>query len=198
MTSKDDEKMPEPSGIRKSNAKERKMLFKKKKGVLKEYFKAVDFKEPAMILLMRGNKAKFFENVTKGEFKFTGSDGEEKKINIAPPYYNFPYGDKTFKAYVCHEDFPNPLPPDPLITGEMLNIAVDKTLNDYKKWQSKEIQAKGEFWFKVGGAIALIIGAVALYRILVPQDTSGNVERAAGEAINNTVNGAVNQSPTLL
>ena len=114
-------------------------------------------------------KVEFFEEATKGQFVYQHSDGEERYITLNPRWLQtFDYGKKTFRGYICHEDHPYPLPEEPTVTAEMTGIAVEKTLNDVKKWKTKELSEKTKMWQTIFFGIAMIIAAAALYRTLVP------------------------------
>lgn len=155
--------------MKKSEAKKIRMLLKKKKGILKKYYDTIPFTEPAMLLMRRGNKSEFYEKATQGEFNFTHTDGTERFITLNPKWLQtIPYGPKTFRMYICHEDHPTPLPNDPIITAEMMNIGINKTLHDIKKWKAEEIKAKGDFIWKVLIGIAIIIAAYGVYKIMLP------------------------------
>lgn len=155
--------------MKQTKAQNRKTLFKKKKKLFKEYYDTVDFKEPIIILMRRTQNAEFFENATQGEFTYKHSDETERKILLNTKYLQtFPYGKKNFKGYICHEDSPLPLPAEPEVTAETIGIAIDKTLNDIKKWKAEEWKAKGDFYWKLALGIVAIIGIYILYKLLIP------------------------------
>jgi hypothetical protein len=79
----------------------------------------------------------------------------------------FEYGKNQFKGFVCHEDFPMPLPEDPVLTTEMMGIVIEKTLNDMKKWKTEEWKAKTNFYWKVIIGIAILAGMYILYKMLI-------------------------------
>lgn len=179
--------------MQKTEAKRIKTLFKKHKGLIKDHQKTANFKEPILILMRRGNKAEFYEKANTGEFTFEHSDGTTRHILINQKnLQTFDYGQKTFRGYICHEDTPIPLPEEPIVTSELLNIAINKTLNDIKKWKAEETKAKGELIWKAGLAIAVIILAYAMYTLLKPEapptqivQTLGSTATAAAHAIKN-------------
>lgn len=180
--------------MKKQEAKKIQMLFKKHKGLIKQYYGVANFKEPILILMRRGNKAEFFEKANAGEFTFEHSDGSERHIILNPKnLQTFDYGAKTFRGYICHEDFPLALPEEPIVTTELFNIAIQKTLNDIKKWKTEEIKARSDMFWKIGLAIAVVILAYAMYTMLKPADTvitQGTVQ-VIKEVVKNGTNVAV-------
>lgn len=160
----------EQQETKKSKATRINKLFKKHKRLLKDKEAIGEFKEPIIQLIKRGNKVEWYEDATKGQFEYENSDGETRHITLNPHYQlTFDYGGKIFRGYICHEDYPIPLPAEPLVQAEMFHIAIDKTLNDMRKWKAEEISAKAGFWFKVLGGVALIILAYAIYKLLVKE-----------------------------
>lgn len=165
-----------------SDATKRKMIFKKYKGFMKSYMETANFKEPILILMKRSGKAEFYENANKTKFAFTDTEGNQKEILLNPSQIQtFDYGKKEFKGYICHEDFATPLPERPLMTLEMIQLAIDKTLNDIKKWKADELKATGQMYWKIFGGIALLIGMFILYKMVVapPQVVYQTVQPAA-------------------
>lgn len=158
------EKLPE------SKAKRIRTLFTKQKKLLGHYYKAVEIKPPFLELMRNNGDVEFYEEATKGKFKFTHSSGEEREIYLIPSrQVRKTYLDKDMKGYICHEDNPLPLPTDPILTIETLELVVDKTLNDVRKWKAEEYEAKGDFvksfvWIIVAVGIIYI-----LYKLIVPQ-----------------------------
>lgn len=152
-----------------SKAEQRQTLFKKYQKLLFAYQETAEFKEPILQLMRRNNTVDFFENTTEGEFKYTHSDGTDRTIILTTKnLLSFPYGKKTFKGYVCHEDYPLPLPEDPIITTEQMQTVIDKALNDIKKWKAQEINAKTKMIWTIGLTICAVIGLYILFRIMVP------------------------------
>jgi hypothetical protein len=183
--------------IKLSKAQERKVLFKKKKNIFQSYYDTADFKEPVLILMRRNQNAEFFENATQGEFPYEHSDGTERKIYLNTKYLqSFPYGKKVFKGYICHEDNPLPLPAEPEITAETVGLAIDKTLNDIKKWKAEEWKAKGEFYWKIAIGVVAIIGMYILYKLLINPTPDGS-ETAVATTVKNTTVQVINQTPTV-
>lgn len=173
-----------------SEAKEIHMLLKKYKKLIGTYYKRATFKEPCMILMRRTGKAKFYENVTQGDFKFEHSDGKERIIWIDTRFLQtMEYGKDDFKFYLCHEDNSTPLPEQPIITSELMMIAHEKALQDIHNWQAKEIKARGEFWFKIGLGIAIIVGAIALLLMFKPDLIETLMgQKTVQTAVNTTIN----------
>lgn len=163
-----------------SDATQRKTIFKKYKQLIGSYLETANFKEPIALLMRRSRKVDFYENVTQGEFEFEHSDGTQKRIMIKTQFQqDFDYGKKTFKGYILHEDYPTPLPEDPIITNEMISIAIDKTLNDIKKWKAEEIKAQTNFWKTILWGIAILGIVYILYKLLiVPPSTPQQIAQA--------------------
>jgi hypothetical protein len=146
-----------------------KNLFIKHKAFLRTKYGTMQFKEPVMLFERRSGEVEFYEKVTVGLFDYRHSDGSQRFIILTPQRQKrFGFGDKQFKGYYCHEDFPLPLPMDAFLTTEQLNIAIEKALTEIKQWESKTIKARGDIIWKVLIGIAVIIAAYALFRLLVP------------------------------
>ena len=167
--------------------KKREMIFKKNKKVFRGYFETAEFDEPIVILLRRNNRAEFIEDQTSGKFKYTHSSGEEREIPLPQKsMITFPYGNKTFKGFILHEDYGTPLPEDPVVVAELFQISTDKTLNDIKKWKTDEIKATGNMYKNILYGIALIGGVYVLYRLLVPTPAPAVVEQAVVQTVVNS------------
>lgn len=180
---------------RKSRAQRIDQLFLKYKKWFKETYETKDFKSPVMFFEKRSGEVEFYENVTTGLFEYKHSDGTTRFIIIIPSKQKkFGFANKTFKGYWCHEDYPLPLPEDPFLTVEQLNIAVEKALADVKEWKAKELKAKGDWWWKIGAGIALVIAAYTLFRLLVPQAPDEQIIRHVYE----TAEMAKNTTVTIL
>lgn len=148
-----------------------KLLIKKKK-LFQNKTTTIPFKEPTLFLIKKDRTVEFYEKATSGTFKYEHSDGEEREIILDPRYkLHFPMGDQTFTGYILHEDNPIPLPQDPVLTSEIYNISIDKTLNDIKKWKATEYTAKGNMIWKIALGICAIIGMYILYTIFAPPPT---------------------------
>lgn len=156
----------------KSEAKRIKELFRKRKKFLKSYYDVAPFEEPVMFFDKRGGKTEFYEKVTAGMFEFTHSDGSTRFIIVDPnTQRTFGFGNRSFKGYWASEDYPMTGRPDPLLTSEQVNMIVEKSLTDMKKWKAQEKRAQGDMWLKIGLGIAVIIGAYAVFKLLVPTST---------------------------
>lgn len=157
---------------KKSQATRIKDLFTKHRKYLQTTYQTAEFKEPIMFFERRSGEVEWHENVTAGLFGYTHSEGTKRYIVLTPSKQKkFGFANKKFKGYWCHEDYPLPLPQDPYMTSEQLNIIVEKSLNDINKWRAKDYKAKGDMWWKIGLAIAAIIAAAALFVTLKPQST---------------------------
>lgn len=180
--------------IKKSEAKQIRKLFSKHKKLIRTYKRTVDFKEPILILMRKAGKAEFYEKATSGEFNYVHSDKTNRTIILNTRQLQvFDYGNKTFKGYICHEDFPTALPDSPTLNSEMFTIAVEKTLADIKKWKAEELKQKGQFVWKLLIGIAAIILAYAMYKLLLPQQVT-----TAAPVIKDTVVQVINNTPTIL
>lgn len=178
-------KTPIPKPERRSKAKKAEVLFKKHKGLIKEYYRFVPFDEPIMIFIRRTGKAEWHEKVTLGQYNFTHSNGEQRYIIIDRNQIEFKVGDKKFKGYICHEDHPFPLPEEPLLTTEMFDITIDKTLHDRKDWETKLTREKGKLIWTIAISIAIIIAAYAVFRMVVPAQETQIVTQAALDTVMN-------------
>lgn len=145
------------------------LLFKKIKGLIKKKKKLVQFKQPVLFLIRLNNRVEFYEKATGTEFTYEHSNGEQTKIILdQAQQLTFDYGSDTFKGYICHEDEAMPYPHRPILYAQTLQTLLDKIMNDIKNWKAKEWEAKGSMFWKIGLAIAGIILAFALYKLLVP------------------------------
>lgn len=174
-----------------SRAKRIKILLKNYDGRFKSYQDLANFKEPVLFLMRNNRKVEFHDNATQGKFLFTHTDGKERSIELSPQFmHTFDYGKKTFKGYVCHEDYPTPLPEVPVITGDIFGMAIDKTLNDMKKWKAEETRAIGDMWMKIGIGIAIVIGAFAVFKLLFPSASLAFWNSGGKEAVQAVGEGA--------
>ena len=173
-----------PNLDRKATYEKRHTLFKKKKGLFKDYQHTADFKEPIGILLRRGRKAEWLEDLKQGTLVVDHSDGTTRPIILDTKYLiAFPYGKKVFQGYLLHEDFPTPLPPDPVLTAETVGHTIDKTLNDMKKWKAEEWQAKGDYYWKLFAGVGMLIGLYLLYKLLFDPTPVGQEVQVIKETI---------------
>lgn len=152
-----------------SKAKRIKILLKNYQGRFKSYQEMANFKEPVMMLIRNSRKVEFYDDVTSGWFEFIHSDGSGRRIKLSPEFLQtFDYGKRIFKGYICHEDYPTPLPEKPVVTAEQFQWAIDKTQNDLQNWRSKELTAKGIMWYKIIIGVAILIGVIGFVKLIVP------------------------------
>ena len=141
-----------------SKARRIKLLLKKYDKTFKAHMEMSNFKEPVVFLMKRNRKVEFYENATQGSFKFERTDGREGNIELAPEFlHTFDYGKRTFKGYLCHEDYLTPLPESPVIMADMFNIAQEKTLHDVRKWKKDEQAGIGLKWKQILIGIAILV-----------------------------------------
>jgi len=171
-------------------------LFNKHKKWLKAYYSVVPFKEPIMFFERRSGEVEFHEDATAGVFEFTHSDKSKRFIILTPQKQKkFGFGNRMYRGYFCHEDYPLPLPQDPFLTSEQVNVIVDKSLNDMKMWKAKEIKASAEYWKAIGLAVAGIILAMAIYRMFAPSAPS---PPSVVQSVKDTAINTLNMSKTIL
>lgn len=147
----------------KSRAKRIKTLLKKRETLLKKKYETVEFKSPVVFLMRNNGKTDFYEDATVGEWKFTHTNGEEKKVILDPSLQTtFNYGKTAFKGYIIQEDEKLPYPHNPLIYAQQWEMYSDKMLNDIRKHKAEEYKGMGSLIMKIAMAIALIIGVLAV------------------------------------
>jgi hypothetical protein len=152
-----------------SQAKRIRTLFTKQKKLMGSYYKAVDFEEPFAELIRNNGETELYEKATKGVFKFTHSSGEEREIFLTPSkQIRRTFLDRSSKGYILHEDNPLPLPENPILTVETMNLAIEKTLNDIRKWKAEEYEAKSDFVKSFAWILGIAIAGWILYKLLVP------------------------------
>lgn len=152
---------------KKSQAQKRLTLFVKHKKWLKAHYETTDFTEPVLFLERRSGEVEFYEKATAGLFNYQHSDGNTRFIVLTPnKQKKFGFANRKFRGYYCHEDYPLPLPQDPLITCEQVNILIEKSLNDIQKWKTEATKAKTKMIWVILGGIAVIILAMAMYKML--------------------------------
>ena len=102
-----------------------------------------EHKEPVLMLMRNTRKVEWYDDASKGWFRFTHTDGTERRIKLSPEFlHSFDYGSKNFRGYLLHEDHPTPLPQKPVVTVETFQMAIDKTQHDLQNWRSKELTAR--------------------------------------------------------
>lgn len=153
---------------RKSEAKRIQETVLKYKKWHKTKYETTPFQEPVLELLRNTGEIELYEKATAGKFTYTHSDGKERFIILNPrDQYKTGYAERKYKKYICHEDYPTPLPTRPLITTEEMVILEEKTLNDVKKLQAALETATGKKWLQFGKTVAIIIGIIALAYIAI-------------------------------
>lgn len=150
-----------------SYATRKRIIFKKQKRLFKAKQKLAHFEEPILILMRSTGKAEWYENATGGKFTFTHSNKEERFIILDQSFMQtFEYGGNTFKGYICHEDFPTPLPDNPIVTTELVAIMYEKVLNDISKWKVEQEKAKALKIRSWAILLAVAGGIILLYIVL--------------------------------
>lgn len=180
---------------KKSEAKRIKNIMYRMKGWRKNKKKITKAKQPVMFFRRRTGDTEIYEKVTSGIFEYKHTDGEERYIIVNPKdQEKVGWGDIAFKAYFAHEDYPTTSLPEPLINTEQMNTIIEKSLQDLKKYKAQELKYKGRAWLYIAAAIGLIIMAFALYKLLVPQNTTTIIQAGttAGQLIQQ------NMTPTIL
>lgn len=195
-----DEKEP------KSRARRIKMLLKKNKKIFKSKQVLIDFTEPVLMLIRRSRAVEFYEDASKGTFRFKHSDKKDREIYLEPSsQVSFDYGKRKFKGYICHEDYPLPLPENPLVTVETVNMIVEKSMMDTRKLDEKKELLKIKtlkvlIWAVAGGVVLYILYKAHLFDRIVTMLTgsqpavntgtvrtenvsSGNILEIAGQVV---------------
>lgn len=142
-------------------------LFKKEKKLLWEAQRLALFKEPILILLRRSGIAEFYEGIDGSTYEYTHSSGEKRYFILKGGLYTFDYANKGFRAYICHEDHPLPLPEDPILTSEQFAMAIDKAIHDHESYKSKKLSDKGEMWLKILKGVGLVLAIYLGYKFLL-------------------------------
>lgn len=150
-----------------SKAKRIKLLFKQYDKTFKSYQEMSDFKEPIVFLMRRNRKVEFHDKATEGTFMFKHSNGKDLGIVLEPQYlHTFDYGKKTFKGYILHEDYPNPLPEEPTVSSDLYLISMDKALHDIRKHKADEEKAIGLKWKQILIGLGIVIAIIGGIKIL--------------------------------
>jgi len=148
-----------------SRASKIKTLIKKNKGIFKDKESMVSFKEPVLMLMRRSRNVEIFEDASKGKFIFKHSDGKNREIYLEPSsQVSMDYARRKVRMYWCHEDFPLPLPENPLLTAETVNMIVEQSMIDTKRLDERnaEIRMKNVKMFLM--MLFGIIGAIILWK----------------------------------
>lgn len=144
-----------------SRAKRVRMLLKKNEAVFKDKQALTEFKEPVAFLRRRSGATEIYEDASKGSLVFKHSDGSDREIYLEPSSQGtMDYGKRKFKYYFCHEDYPLPLPENPLVTADTINAIVEKSTMDMRKLNERRETLKLKT-IKLLGLLAL--GAALLY-----------------------------------
>lgn len=141
-------------------------LFKKHKGLIRNYNDTANFKEPVLIVIRRSGKVEFYEDITTTHYDYTHSDGTERFFILERPL-SFEYGSKEFLGFICHEDIPLPLPQSPLITTEQITVLIEKTISDRNKYLAKQQELSNDRIIKYGIFVAICVGCYILYYIMI-------------------------------
>lgn len=153
---------------KKSQATRIKNVMVKYKGWRKARYETTNFQDPVLFFIRRSGETEIYENATSGNFNYIHSDGSRRFINIIPSkQLKMGFADRKIKYYWCHEDFPFPLPESPEITTQQVNDIIEKSQADIRKWETQQLRAKGDYWWKIGGAIAIIIAVAGLIKIAI-------------------------------
>lgn len=175
------------------------MLLKKKETLFRDILDLADFKEPVVFLMRNNRKVEFYENATKNDFEFDKGDEEVGIIKLNPQYlHTFNYGKRTFRGYICHEDYPMPLPENPIMTAEMFSNTIDKTLMDIKSWKAKELEAKVSLRWALWGGIGLILLILAIFGKDLISFVTGIFGIGGAETVVNSVNTTIQNVPVVL
>lgn len=179
-----------------SKAKKIKLLFKTYEKTFRSYKDMSDFKEPVVFLIRRTRKVEFFDNATTGEFTFEHSNKKDRTIELEPQFlHTFDYGKRTFKGYILHEDYPRPLPEEPIVNSELYLISMDKALHDIRKHQADLERGIGLKWKQILIGLAILAGVIFGIQLLakimgfdIDLFPFGNKEtaQAVGTAVTNT------------
>lgn len=157
-------------------------LILKKKATLGTIQGLTNFKEPVGFLIRRNREIEFYENLTGDRFNYEHSNGEERYIELSINQLEFPYAGKKVRTYIMQEDNRYPLPNQPILEAERIEIAIEKVSNDFKKWSAKEWEAKGDYWWKIALGIAVVIGVYVLAKLVLPSGDT-NVEQSIAQPV---------------
>ena len=132
-------------------------------------------------LLRENNKIEFYEN-PENPFIFLHSDGRKRTIYLnVNGRYQCKYGKDVFYTYLCHENIPTPLPEDPLITTEQMNMNNDRAMQIMEEWKMKGLDGKRKLIVDtikaVGLLIGISVGAYILYKNVCPNEFTSRSNR---------------------
>lgn len=181
---------------KKQTAERRKILLRKHSKWYKSYYERSEFKEPVCFLMRRGKKVEWYEDVKAGEWVIEHTDGKPRTLFMDPIYIrSFDYGKQTFNGYIAHEDFPLPLPENPTLTAELTGIALEKTLNDIKKWKAEELRAQANFYKTIFYGVAILGVIYILYKMLIDKGNTQGVTQVV-QVVNDSVKNAAQAAAT--
>lgn len=145
-------------------------------------------KQPIVHLIRRTGKVEIREKETGNRFNFKHTSGEDRYILLDPTkkLYWEEQG-KPCVGYILHEDYPVPLPANPVVATELLETVIEKVLNDERKYREREMKAKGKMWFYILIGIAIVIGVIYFGRSLLPP----SAETQVVEVIRTNVSGVL-------
>lgn len=143
-------------------------IFMKEKGRIFTKQKLAVFKEPVALLMRKTGMVEFYENVKGDELAFEDANGHDLAIALSPEFLQtFEYAGTTFKGYICYEEEAFPLPQKPIVYAELMQSLLYKTLHDIRDWRAKVLDARAGLIWKILLGVAIIIGAIGMYKLLV-------------------------------
>lgn len=173
----------------KTQARKVNILLKRYQGWFKKQYELTNFEEPALLLIRRTGKIEFREKATQGLLEIMHTDGHRRFIVLDPrKQLNMEYGTRTIRTYIVHEDYPFPLPENPIIDSESFTTNVEQTLNNIGNFRAKEINATANLikTIAIGGAILLALFIVWKMVIPDPQQAGQTAVEAVKIAKNMT------------
>lgn len=143
--------------------REIKNLLKVTKKVIGYKEELARFKEPVLLLLRRNGEVSIYHGVKDTQWQYEHTDTTMRVIFLNTAPYNMPYAGETFKMWICHEDFPFPMPMDIMTTTEEVTTIIDKVGAGMNKLLIEGLRAKtsSKVWMYV--AIIAVIGIFFLF-----------------------------------
>lgn len=161
---KDEKKLLEElvkRGHKISKAEKMQLLIKIQRGFLRKKRQMVDFKEPIMFLKRRNGDLEFHDNVTKGSFVFTHSDGSPRFMEIRPQdQLKFVYGDRRVRCYFGDEDRPFTGSANSGVDAESIMTAINRVNATKLKYEESLLREKRKGMAKWIWIILAIAGAI--------------------------------------
>lgn len=118
-------------------------------------------KNPVVLFIKKHGKGEFFELKDNDKFEYIDSSGEEKVMKLDGNSNKIYNGGVLMDLYIVHESYPYPIPRSPVVDAESVQIAINKTLHDIKKWEADHERARAgtikAYAYFVLGAIGLFI-----------------------------------------